>query len=726
MIDKKSISTQKNTDAKDEIDLGRLYGSLLDHRWLIAGVTVFFTLLGVLYSMFSTPVYQASSMIQVESTQGNLVMNQLSGFLPDAKPDSNAEINLLTSRMVLGKTISDLNLDTVVKPNYMPVIGAGWARLMGQTAPEVAVSRFNVPAKMRGQELTLSMGENQAWTLADEDGNALLNGTVGQLATKDDYSLLISDSTAEAGQEFSITKMSFLATYNGLFANLLVEDRGKDTGVLNMTLTGTDPDKTQTVLNSIANNYLLQNVQRKSAEAEQSLSFIQKQLPEVRGKLDDSENKLNTFRQTNDSVDLSLEAKSMLDTMVNVDNQLNELTFREAEISKLYTREHPAYRTLLENRKTLQSEKSRLEKKVGALPKTQQEIIRLTRDVDAGQQVYMQLLNKQQELSINKASTVGNVRIVDPALVQYKPIAPRTPLIIAIAFILGLIFSTLYVLIKTIMVRGVESPEQLENSGINVYASIPLSEWQQQKDRQLYKLAKTSGKKSIRSAELLAMANPADLAVEAIRSLRTTMHFAMLDAKNNMVMISGTSPGIGKTFVSSNLATVVAQSGQRVVFVDADMRKGYAHELFQKEGKRGLSDVLANQINLEQAIQPTDIDNLHFVARGQIPPNPSELLMSQKFSQMMEELQKRYDIVIVDTPPILAVTDAAVIGMQAGTSLVVAGFEKTTVKEVEVSIRRFEQNGIEIKGAILNLVMKKAAGYYGYGYYHYSYETQKS
>ncbi|MGV3345103.1 polysaccharide biosynthesis tyrosine autokinase [Enterobacteriaceae bacterium LUAb1] len=724
MTGKKSLNPPKNMDAKDEIDLGRLYGSLLDHRWLIVGITVFFTLAGVLYCIFAVPVYQASALIQVESTQGNIVINQLSGLMPDAKPDSNAEINLLTSRMVLGNTIHDLNLDTVVQPVYFPVIGEGWARIMGKTEPELALSRFHLPPHFTGQVLTLKMGKNKQWVLTGSDGNILLTGRIGQLATKGEISLLVSDSTATAGQAFNITRRSFLSTYNRLFASLVVEDRGKNTGVLNMTLTGTHPGKTQTILNSIANNYLLQNIERKSAEAEKSLNFVQHQLPEKRARLDSAENKLNAYRQENDSVDLSLEAKSVLSTMVNVDSQLNELTFREAEISKLYTREHPAYRALLEKRQTLLAEKLRLEKKIGNLPKVQQEIIRLTRDVDAGQQIYMQLLNKQQELSISKASTVGNVRIIDPALVMHKPIAPRSTLIVTVAFLLGLIFSTLYVLIKTIMIRGLESPEQLENNGINVYASVPLSEWQQQKDRQLYKLTKNSGYKTIRAAELLSIANPTDMAVEAIRSLRTTMHFAMLDAENSIVMISGTSPGVGKTFVSTNLATVIAQSGQRVLFIDADMRKGYSHELFQKEGKPGLSDLLINQASLEQVIQHTAVDNLDVVSRGQIPPNPSELLMSQKLSAVLKVLEQRYDIIIVDTPPVLAVTDAVVVGRQAGTVLLVTGFEKTTPKEVEVSIRRLEQSGIEVKGAILNLVIKKAAGYHGYGYYHYSYETQ--
>ena len=336
----------------------------------------------------------------------------------------------------------------------------------------------------------------------------------------------------------------------------------------------------------------------------------------------------------------------------------------------------------------------------------------------------MQLLNKQQELSINKASTVGNVRIVDPALVLNKPIAPRSAIIIAVSLVLGLLVSTIYVLMKTILIRGIESPEQLENSGINVYASIPISEWQQQRDRKLTALSKEKGKKCCAAASCWRwLIRPT--AIEAVRSLRTTMHFAMLDARNNIIMISGTSPDIGKTFISTNLAAVMAQSGQRVLFIDGDMRKGYSHELFNSDNRKGLSDLLSNQATLEQAIRQTNVSGLDFIPRGQLPPNPSELLMSQKFIDLMTNVQKQYDIVIIDTPPILAVTDAAIIGMQAGTSMVVAGFEQSTVKEVEVSVRRFEQNGIEIKGAILNPVVKKAASYYGYGYYHYSYESTK-
>ncbi len=358
------------------------------------------------------------------------------------------------------------------------------------------------------------------------------------------------------------------------------------------------------------------------------------------------------------------------------------------------------------------------------MPKTQQEILRLTRDVDAGKEIYMQLLNKQQELSITKASTVGNVRIVDPAVTQPKPVKPKKAIIIFLAVFLGGVFSIAIVLLKTIFHKGIENPEELEQEGINVYASIPLSEWQQKKDRETFSIAKR--KSNTRSLTLLATGNPTDLAIEAIRSLRTSLHFAMLEAKNNVLMISGASPNIGKTFVSMNLAAVIAQSGARVLVIDADMRKGYSHTLLGTGWQNGLSDILSKQISAAEAVKKTNIEGMDFISRGQIPPNPSELLMRQQFGEFIQWASENYDLVLIDTPPILAVTDAAIIGNIAGTSLMIARFGLNTVKEIDVSIRRFDQNGVDIKGVILNAVEKRASSYYGsYGYYQYEYKSDK-
>ncbi|WP_404655643.1 polysaccharide biosynthesis tyrosine autokinase, partial [Raoultella ornithinolytica] len=473
------------------------------------------------------------------------------------------------------------------------------------------------------------------------------------------------------------------------------------------------------ILTVISRIYLDQNIERKSAEAAKSLDFLDKQLPEIRVALDDSESKLNLYRQKKDSVDLSLEAKSVLDTVVQLDAQLNELTFREAEISKLYTKEHPSYRALLEKRKTLEDQKKKLGGKITSLPQTQQEILKLTRDVQVNQEIYMQLLNKKQELSISKASTVGNIRIIDPAVTNPDPIAPQGLLIIVMMTILGGVFSVIYVLINVLLHKGIQSAEQLEELGMNVYASVPLSEEQYSKNN------KTKVHQKIVRG-ILAVDNPADLTIEAIRSLRTSLHFATMEAVNNIIMISGANPGIGKSFISTNLAAVVAQANIRVLLVDADMRRGELHKDFSLDMRNGLSDLLTGKSNYEQAVVHTSVKNLDFIPRGQVPPNPSELLMRKQFSDLLNWANENYDLVIIDTPPVFAVTDPVIIGKHAGTNFLVALFETNTVKEVDAARRRFENNGIHINGIILNGVVKRATNKYGtYGYYQYSYENKE-
>ena len=492
--------------------------------------------------------------------------------------------------------------------------------------------------------------------------------------------------------------------------------------MLGLTLTGDNPELITRILDTISQNYLAQNIDRQAAQDAKSLDFLNMQLPKVRSDLDIAEDKLNAYRKQKDSVDLNMEAKSVLDQIVNVDNQLNELTFREAEISQLYTKEHPTYKALMEKRHILQEEKTKLNKRVSGMPATQQEVLRLSRDVESGRAVYLQLLNRQQELNIAKSSAIGNVRIIDNAVTETKPVKPKKILVVAIGLIFGLFVSVGLVLLRVFLRRGIESPEQLEDIGINVYASVPVSEWLAKNNRKSSKLRKNQ------SDTLLALENPADLAVEAIRSLRTSLHFAMMEAKNNVLMISGASPNAGKTFISSNLAATIALTGKKVLFIDADLRKGYVHKMLGRKQGQGLSEVLSGQVAVEKVIEHVDDAAFDYIGRGLIPPNPAELLMHPRFEALLKWGSQNYDLVVIDTPPILAVTDAAIIGRYAGTSLMVARFEVNTVKEIEVSMKRFEQSGVVVKGCILNGVVKKASSYYGYGYNHYgySYSDQKN
>ncbi|KAA0017929.1 polysaccharide biosynthesis tyrosine autokinase [Salinicola corii] len=730
-----NTSTTSAAGNHEEIDIRRLLGILLDHKkWVMASV-LGFALIGILYASLATPIYRADALVQIESdSPGNNPLQEVTSLLGE-KPPTLSEIEIIRSRMVLGQAVDLLNLDINVAPVTLPIVGAffqrqrigrpGFAKGWGHafSGETVAVSEMPMSDTYLGKTFTLEIQDSYTYRLRDADGKSLGSGKVGQLSTflNGDVAIRVTSIQAPAGAEFTVQHVPRLAAINGLRGRFEVGEAGSETGILSWSLTGPDPDATKKTLNTVADIYYSQNVQRQSEEARKSLEFLNTQVPQIRDQLNQSEEKLNEYRESRDSVDLSLETKSVLDRIVNLESQLNELEMSEAEISQRFTKSHPTYQALLEKKAQLQRERDNLDKQVKGLPETQQEILRLQRDVEVTNEIYVQLLNKVQETKIAEASTVGNVRVLDAAEVLPAPVAPNKPLLVAVAIIVGLIVGVAAVFLRALFNRGIETQEQIEDLGLPVYATIPLSDEQGKLNRRV----KRSGKDQSRSfsSGLLAARNPADVSVEALRGLRTSLHFAMLEAGDNRLMITGPSPGVGKSFVSVNLAAVCAQAGQRVLVVDADMRKGQVHSAFGAASENGLSDVLSGKQGLEQVIRPVDnVENLHYVARGMAPPNPSELLMTSRFSEFLAQVSERFDLVIVDSPPILAVTDAAIIGKQVGTTLILARFQTNPVKEMELAISRLKTAGVEPRGAIFNAVERKAATEYGYGYYHYSYK----
>lgn len=747
MTSPNSLPMQDNHD-DDDIDLLGLLGTLLEAKWLIIGITSFFTVLGVAYAVLTPPVYQANALVQVEEKKGGLAamagMSEMTELFGTTSP-AVTEIELLKSRAVLGKAAENLKLDVVVKPHHFPLIGQFLARrfqpepgmelaeaLLGLSGyawggEKLDIFQLEVPDVYLGEEMTLRAEGNGAFTLLNEDAEPVLNGNVGAQIEQDGFKLQVAELLANAGTEFSVTKERRLTTILQYQEDLGAGERGKESGIIGLSLESEEPAEAIRVLDEVSRLYVLQNVQRNSAEAAQSLEFLQGQLPEVRKQLEEAEAKLNAYQTSARSVDITIETKAVLDQIVQLETLIAEQKLKRAELERRFTRQHPSYQALMTQMGQLEQTKRDLMKKVEHLPETQQELLRLARDVQVGTEIYTQLLNKSQELDILRAGTVGNVRIIDAAEVNIeKPVKPKKALIVLIAALLGSLIAVAYVLVRKALNRGVEDPDVIEQMGLPVYASIPHSKVQAAHELNFKGKSKDAANSS---SHLLAVTNPADLAVESLRSLRTSLHFATLEAKNNILMISGPSPTVGKSFVSSNLAVIVAQTGQRVLLVDADMRKGYVHKMFRQEAENGLSDLLAARIDLDKATTRTEVENLDLITRGQIPPNPSELLMHANFTQLLEQASSRYDLVIIDTPPILAVTDAALVGRQAGTSLIVTRFGMNAAKEILLTKRRFEQNGIDLKGAIFNAVERKASayGYYGnYAYYQYEYKSDKA
>lgn len=726
-------------DDNDEIDLMGLLGTLLDHKWLIAGVTGAFMVAGVAYALLATPVYQATALIQVEAKKNDMLGFSDIGSMLGKESPSATEIELIKSRRNIGAAVDNLKLDIEVEPNYFPLIGEFIARrfkpdaennvaspLLGMNSfawggEHLKLADLQLPQELLGTDLTLVAGEAGTFTLLDEDNNVLVKGQVSQPYEQNGVKLQVESLQANPGTTFNVVRHPRLTTILNYQKDLDVAERGKESGMVGLALESTEPDTAIQTLNEIARLYVQQNIERTSAEAAQSLGFLKDQLPQVRKDLEKAENALNAFQIRSKSIDISLEAKAILDQIVALDTSISTLKLQQAEMDRKFTPQHPAYRALMGQLAELTSKQQRLAKQVENLPTTQQELLSLTRDLKVSTEIYTQLLNKSQELDVMRAGAVGNVLLIDTADVDLRyPVKPKKALIVLIATLLGAFLSIAYVLFRKALNRGVENPDDIERLGLPVYASIPFSSLQKVEDE------KSPSGRGTRITPLLASSHPTDLAIEGLRSLRTSLHFAMLEANNNRLMISGPSPKVGKSFVSANLAAVIAQSGQKVLLVDVDMRKGYIHKMFGIPIENGLSDLLAKRCDLDTAIHKTEVENLDVIGRGQIPPNPSELLMHKNFTEFLEEISAKYDQVILDTPPFLAVTDAAIVGRQSGTNLIVTRFELNPAREIELTMRRFAQNGIELKGAIFNGVEKRASAKYGYGaygYYNYEYKS---
>lgn len=715
----------------DDIDFGYLFGLLLDNKWVIIGTALFALCLGVAYGMFATPIYKGDTLLQIESKSSGVPgLTELNQVF-EQEPSAAAEVEILRSRMVLGQVIEQLKMNIVVAPERLPFLGN---IIAPEPAPAhvprplfagyrdsetfITVTSFIVPERLRGQPFFLREENGMPALYLGEE--LVANAPLGRPLESEDGSIRLELNEWLFGNEpVKLTKVSDVAAINRLRQAISIREVGK-TGMLSLEMTGPDKARIKATLDAISEAYLLQNVERKSAEAENSLQFLGEQLPKIKEKLTAAEEKLNAYRLQSESVDLTMETRSVLERVVGIEAKINELKIRESEIATRFTEEHPAYQTLLQQRVSLVQEKRQLNDQIKALPETQQVILRLMRDVEVTQQIYVGLLNKVQELRILKAGTVGSVRIIDKALVQPAPIKPKKVLTALIAGILGAMGAIGLVLIRALLNKGIESPDKLEEQGVAVYATIPLSTKQLQVSRLAFLKQRRAGKgKQGDGIPLLAIEDPTDLAIESLRSLRTSLHFAMMDASNKVLMITGPSPSVGKSFLSANLGAVLAQTGQRVLVIDADMRKGHLHRYFQSGNKEGLSSYLSGQSSKDDIIQPSGIDNLEFISRGKAPPNPSELLMHERFRTLIDSLSEEYDLILVDTPPILAVTDAAIVGQLAGSSLLVARFGVNSVKEVDAALTRFAHNKVEIKGAILNCMERRAINEYGYYAYEY-------
>ncbi|MFP3608647.1 polysaccharide biosynthesis tyrosine autokinase [Paraburkholderia sp. SIMBA_050] len=729
-----SINKNRFIDSStdDEIHLSDYLAVIQDSWRLIIIIAAAVLIIGTLYAFTARPVYRADSMIQVEDSANSAkdALGELASIF-DTKQTADAEIELIRSRLVVGQTVQSLHLDISAYPNYFPLIGAVLARHAGENklAPplfglerfawggeKIEVSLFNVPRERYEAEYTLVARAGDQFDLVDPDGEVVLHGRTGDVVrgreSAGPVELRVSRLEARPGTHFVLKRASTLITTDQLQDALVIAEKSKQSGVIGVSLDGADSKRTAEIINTIATTYVQQNIDRKSAEAEHTLTFLDQQLPQLRKQLDQAEDRYNAFRNRKGTVDLTEESRLLLQQIVDGKTKLVDLEQQRIEMTQRFTPSHPGIMALAAQISALEAQQSQLNKRVSTLPDTEQSALRLLRDVRVNTELYTSLLDSAQQLRIVKAGQVGNVRVVDYAVTSELPVKPKRPLVIVLAAVLGLIAGTVAAFVKSALFGGVESSEEIEQVlGLPVYAAVPHSDMQ---------VSLRQGMLRGRSGQhVLASIASHDVAIEGIRSLRTALQFGALDAANNVIVITGPRPEVGKSFMSVNLAAVLASGGKRVMLIDADMRRGDLHSYFGVSRQPGLSDAIAG-MDVESAVLREVLPGMDMLPKGSLPPNPAELLMSERFKTMLDDFSSRYDIVIVDTPPMLAVTDAALIGKHAGTTLLVVRHGRHPMAEILESANRLRNVGVALKGVLFTDVPQRRIGY---GTYYYGYES---
>ncbi|VWX56470.1 putative tyrosine-protein kinase EpsB [Burkholderiales bacterium 8X] len=719
---------------EDELDLGKYIDTLLAQKWLILAITAIVFLIGAAYALLSRPIYESNIVVQVEDAAGGSkgILNEASGLV-DIKTPAGAEIEILKSRMIASQAVDQTKLYIAASPNYAPLVG-GWLarRATGLSDPgfmgidgvvtgleRIEVTDFNVPPSMEGAMFTLTAKAGGQYAL-DYPGVPTMTGNVGSLMKTDTpvgpIELNVKTLAGKPGAQFHLYRYSKLSTAIGLQQGLTLTERGKTSGIISVALQDIDPYRVTRVLNAVGEQYVRQNVERRSAEAQKTLAFLDVQLPMFKKQLEASEELYNRFRNQKGTVSFTEEATLVLGQAVDRQTKLLDAQQRRRELEARFTAAHPSVQTLDAQIAALRNDLGDIQGRIKSLPAVQQDAVRLERDVKVNTELYQSLLNNALQLRLVKEGKVGNVRVLDEAVVPQQPVKPQRNVIMAAALALGLFLGIIAAFVRGSFVeQRLRDPHEVEaDTGLPVFSTIPLSGAQDSIAKR-----RLSGATGVR---LLAIENPDDPAVESLRSLRTAMQFAMLEATNNRVLISGPTPGVGKSFVTANFAALMAAAGRRTLLIDADLRRGHTHQYFGLQRHGGLSELIAGSLTVQQTVHRQVVPNLDFLATGQLPPNPAELLVSDSFRTNLEKLSEQYDLVVIDSPPVLVAADTSTVAAHAGTVLLVARADQSTMGELRESTRRLALGGKAATGVLLNAmdVGKRNYATYKYGRYRYT------
>ena len=773
-------SSDAEEEESDELDISTLIlvarRSLL---WMLLLITLGLTA-SWLYLRYTKPVYKSASLLKIdEGNQGSAL--GLGGQMPAAIADKGrgsklaGEVEVIKSNIIYKRLKDSLALDV----NYY-VQGTVLEAEMYGTSPFHVTYKITDPA-LYNRKFNVKFINNSRFKLDFNNQDRPVNGeyNTGQTILLPGINLQITATpllTAKAIDEnyhFTIQDDNSVNAYLG--KNLTVEIVNPDANTIQIAFNDFNPRKAQDIVNKIDSVYLVEKLALKSEVTRNQLRFLDQILAENGQSLQNAEDRLQNFVQGSGTYDVkgeltAISAKlekldldrtalgeklSLLAQVAQMANQdrltsdetqtieqsipalaeiedpllngqlseLNSLQYRLRQTARSYTDQTEVVQAaqakikfarasirqlLLQNQRLLRIALQQLDEQRGklvaqlqGLPAKGTEMARLQRPLNLYEKFYLQLMDRKVGFNIEKAGTTADFQILSPASPPAAPVFPNKLIVYAVGLAGSLMLGLGLIAVRYFMHNTITNVRELERSTkASVLGIIP-----------------TYDKEKMEVSRLVVDKNPKSAISESIRSIRTNLDFISSAKKKRLISVTSTISGEGKTFVTVNLGGIIALSGQKVIILDLDMRKPKINLAFGSENTKGISTILIERHNVQECIQPTVIESLQFISAGPTPPNPSELILSDRFDLMIQELFLTYDVILVDTPPVGLVTDGILIMRKADIPLYIVRAEYSRKAFIKNMNRLIRSNNLTRTCTILNDARGSGSSHgYGYGY----------
>ncbi|WP_374640757.1 GumC family protein [Hydrogenophaga sp.] len=735
---------EEATADDDEIDLKAIWRTLVKHRWMLLGITALCVVAAGIYTLRVTPQYEASAMVQIDRAAQKVV-----GFGNEVEVDQGAasdqlqlrtQIELLKSRALAERVIDELGLYR--RSSTAPLPGQDQLNAAGATAT-MPGEASTTEAEEPGLLTTLGNNLRQLFTPASADEQVL-------------------------SREETIKEFQKAVTIQPVRSSRLVA-----IDVLNP-----DPELAARIANTMARSFINMSLERKADSSSYALQFLQGQIAQTKAKLEESERQINEYAKTNEILNLGdkgnaatqnfmefaqalakaeqerLKAEALynevklnpesaprvLDNLA-VQRYKEEKAKIEAEYAKNLAVYKPDFPAMLQLKQQVEQLDARINTEITTIlasikgqydaAKALEDQIRarmddsrtevlavqdrsvdlnlLKRELDTNRQVYDSLLQRLKEVSVTASITTNNVSVVDEARPALFPAKPRPVINLGLGLVLGLFAGMLAALLREQMDDSIKHADEVEG-----VFGLPLLGW--------IPMTKQPKGDVLPSVALLAHTDPRSAFAEAYRSMRTSLQFSTANGAPKRFVVTSCGKSEGKTTTALALAINFAQLGQRVLLIDADMRKSAVHKALGMPNEKGLSNLLTGDAGTENLIRPTQVPNLSVLTAGPTPPDPVELLMGPKLGLLLDKADELgFTQVVIDGPPLLGIADAVVLGNQVQHMVFVVKASSTKKDSIRDALRRLRNAGVAPMGVALTHARNEHTSdyayesYYGYG-----------